>query len=128
MKCKRCGEDVYIVNDKWLCGRCINAIIRKKELPKLKLKVLERDNFICQECKKKQGSYQKGILLTDNKIDELTDEENYELEWKSMEVHHIKPLYLGGEDKIENLQTLCMECHKKKHKTRVNNLPPKKQT
>jgi len=30
------------------------------------------------------------------------------------QIDHIKPLHLGGEDKADNLQLLCIECHGKK--------------
>ena len=32
-----------------------------------------------------------------------------------MEVHHIVHVRHGGNDKLENLQTLCKRCHKSKH-------------
>lgn len=32
-----------------------------------------------------------------------------------LQVDHILPYWLGGENKIWNLQVLCRECHVKKH-------------
>jgi len=54
----------------------------------LRKQVFERDNFTCQKCKLK---------------DEST---------KILEVHHIIPLVFNGEDEINNLITLCADCHK----------------
>jgi len=54
----------------------------------LRKKVFERDNFTCQKCK----------------IQDKTT--------RTLEAHHITPLYLGGKDEIENLITLCFDCHK----------------
>jgi 5-methylcytosine-specific restriction endonuclease McrA len=51
-------------------------------------KALERDNFTCQKCK-------------------LKDETA-----RSLEVHHMTPLVFEGEDMLENLITLCSDCHK----------------
>jgi 5-methylcytosine-specific restriction endonuclease McrA len=31
-----------------------------------------------------------------------------------LEVDHIRPLWDGGTDELENLQVLCYECHKEK--------------
>jgi len=53
----------------------------------LKLKTLERDHFICQKCKLEDKT---GIKL---------------------EAHHITPLYKGGKDELDNLITLCFDCH-----------------
>jgi len=59
--------------------------------------IFHRDNFLCQICKS------KGVLT-------------------SVELHgpyhgvcdHIIPLSQGGDDKIENLQTICQSCDKEK--------------
>lgn len=59
---------------------------KHKRNQKLVQHVLERDFFTCQKC----GCDAKELQL---------------------EVHHIQPLYLGGEDQIENMITLCLECH-----------------
>lgn len=34
-----------------------------------------------------------------------------------LEIDHIIPQYKGGLDGIQNLRTLCHECHKKRHDT-----------
>ena len=53
----------------------------------LREKILERDKFTCQKCK-------------------LGDELGTKLE-----VHHITPLYSDGKDDLDNLITLCLDCH-----------------
>ena len=50
--------------------------------------VLNRDNYTCQCCKKKKGT---------------------------MHVHHIIYRSNGGSNKMDNLITLCEDCHKKLH-------------
>lgn len=54
----------------------------------LKKKAFERDNFTCQKCK----------------IQDKTT--------KILEVHHISPLVFGGKDELDNLITLCSDCHR----------------
>jgi len=49
----------------------------------------EKANFSCQEC---------GIENNNN-----------------LQLHHIFPLYKGGNDEIENIAVLCTNCHKLKH-------------
>ncbi len=53
----------------------------------LRKKVFERDDFTCQKCK----------------IQDKTA--------RILEAHHINPLYLEGKDEMENLITLCFDCH-----------------
>lgn len=48
---------------------------------------MERDNFICQKCKKEDKT------------------------GRSLEVHHIVPLYVEEKEDIDNLITLCNDCH-----------------
>ena len=65
---------------------------------KLRLKALERDKHLCQMCLK------RGIFTTATDVD------------------HIVPLAQGGTDTMENLQSLCHECHKQKTcQERLNN-------
>jgi 5-methylcytosine-specific restriction protein A len=57
-------------------------------LDKLKKQALTRDNYMCLNC----GFSEKEI----------------------MEVDHIKERKFGGTNKLENLQTLCPNCHRRK--------------
>lgn len=54
----------------------------------LRKKVFERDNFTCQKCKFQDQSA------------------------KILEAHHVIPLVFNGEDNLDNLITLCADCHK----------------
>jgi len=53
----------------------------------LKRQAFERDNFTCQKCK-------------------IVDKSS-----KTLEAHHIVPLFDRGEDNLDNLITLCSDCH-----------------
>lgn len=60
---------------------------------KLREKVLERDNFACQQCGYKQGEkYADGGLV-------------------KLEVDHIMPLHDKGKTEESNLWTLCARCN-----------------
>jgi len=54
---------------------------------KLARKAFERDDFTCQKCKTQDKTA------------------------KILEAHHIIPLVFGGKDELENLITLCSDCH-----------------
>lgn len=67
--------------------KVIRYIGKAEDLKPVEIKsVLKRDNYTCQKC----GS-----------IENLT-------------IDHIKPLSKGGNNDLENLQTLCLECNQKK--------------
>lgn len=53
----------------------------------IKAKIFERDHFACQKCGFQDKSY------------------------KQLEIHHIKPKILEGNNDISNLVTLCTICH-----------------
>lgn len=66
---------------------------------KLRLVALKRDNYECQECKR-EGLFKKG-----------------------QNVHHIKEIYHHPEAALEldNLETVCIDCHNKEHDRIFNN-------
>ncbi|MDO8517507.1 MAG: HNH endonuclease [Nanoarchaeota archaeon] len=59
----------------------------KKRNSVLRKKAFERDDFTCQKCKIQDKSE------------------------KFLEAHHIIPLTFQGKDELENLITLCLDCH-----------------
>ena len=75
-----------------------------KKLFVLRNNVYERDNFTCQECKKRGGYLnahhikQFSQILEDNNITTVEEAINCEELWN-----------------IDNGITLCKKCHKKKH-------------
>jgi NMD protein affecting ribosome stability and mRNA decay len=93
--CKSCGNTDIIGGD-GLCQSCHERKISEYKLRSEKAKeeisdafkwaVWERDNFTCQEC----GSR------------------------RNLSVDHIRPESKGGKLTMENAQTLCMTCNRKK--------------
>ena len=61
-------------------------MVRKRDQV-LRKKTFERDNFTCRKCG-------------------LQDKEAIRIE-----AHHITPLFAGGKDDLNNLITLCFDCH-----------------
>lgn len=62
----------------------------KEEWAKIRLKVLQRDNYTCKQC----GKHKSSLACYLN-------------------VHHIRPISRGGSDALSNLVTLCENCHAK---------------
>ncbi|GEP80690.1 hypothetical protein SCA05_24830 [Staphylococcus carnosus] len=84
---------------------------KSKEWRRLRELVLIRDNYECQHCK------EKGIVKTINPD-----------KHKSLDVDHIKELDSHPELALDmdNLVTLCISCHNKKHNRYQNGFPTKK--
>jgi len=61
----------------------------------IRMEVLVRDEFTCQECGDRGGRYGEAMLHVD----------------------HIKPVNRGGGDEVENLRVLCRSCHLQRTKT-----------
>ena len=80
-----------------------NKLYHSKEWKKLRLEALERDNYLCIECKK------KGIITPANTV------------------HHIKPLRVDDSRawQLSNLETVCRACHNKLHRERSQSLKKK---
>lgn len=69
----------------------------------LRQQALERDHFECQACKR------EGKVYTDQH-----DQDKH----KRLDVDHKQEIYTRPELalELENLETLCVKCHNKKHK------------
>ena len=82
----------------------------------------ERDKFTCQHCKKDRDQ-----LGRDKKTDPNRGSwsgKNYHPEDYILNCHHIVPIKDGGNNRLENLITLCGKCHKIEH-SRVKNIARK---
>lgn len=108
LESKRSGNGFFYCSDS--CKKACPVYRKKKQpieaskpatsrevQPELRKMVLERDNWICQKCKK-------------SKLD------NNELE---LHCHHIDPVVNNPIESadVDNCITLCKECHKDVHKT-----------
>jgi ribosomal protein S27AE len=86
-----------------------------------------KDTLYCsQKCKLKQYDINKGI--NQNKVEwldlreRILERDNYTCQkcgyfsmTTGMEVHHVKMLSRGGENKPNNMITLCGKCHSHAH-------------
>ena len=105
--CRWCGKELTGRRTSFCCDehsqRFANVTVWNRGRDAYSLRILYRDNFTCQDCgefnafKNECGIY----LPIDN---------------GNLNVHHILPVSQGGGDEPENLVTLCVACHKKRHK------------
>jgi len=88
--CVDCGRDLsHLINKR---RRCSNCNWKKHYFGGLYWIVLKRDNYTCKDCKKIK--YIRGE--------------------RTINVHHINDNHF--DNRLENLETLCIRCHAKKRK------------
>jgi 5-methylcytosine-specific restriction endonuclease McrA len=90
MECQLCNKEVENLirdNSILICSQCHKKKWSNSERNRLRKKVLKRDNNTCQLC-----GCQSDFL----------------------EVHHKIPVKDGGYTEMENLISLCYECHRTK--------------
>ena len=80
-----------------------DAFYKSKEWRTLRLEALQRDSYLCQECKK------RGIVTPADTV------------------HHIKPLRVDDSRALQlsNLETVCGPCHNRLHRERSQALKKK---
>ena len=80
-----------------------NRFYHSREWKELREEALERDGYLCVECKK------RGIITPANTV------------------HHIKPLRIDQARALQlsNLETVCTACHNKLHRERSQTLKKK---
>jgi 5-methylcytosine-specific restriction endonuclease McrA len=102
--CRLCGTELHRENKRY-CNQEHAAMWRDTVLWEdafwLQKKVaIKRDKHTCQQCGIKEDwkFYKESLRNVSN-----------------LHIHHIIPRCMGGSNKIDNLITLCEECHKEEH-------------
>ncbi len=91
-KCRYCGQDFRAVNKVHaFCSDACRKAVRGGDYRKARAKALFRDHYTCTE---------PSCQASNN-----------------LECHHMTPLYLGGDHNLDNLQTLCHNHHRAKHRS-----------
>jgi 5-methylcytosine-specific restriction endonuclease McrA len=72
------------------CSPACRKAARGAQWTMIRKAALRRDAHTCQDCSK-----------TDCRL----------------EVHHLVPLCKGGDNRLTNLKTLCVPCHRRRHRT-----------
>jgi len=88
-------------NPSWLDGRSYNKrCYRGNDWEQIRLRIYERDNYSCVEC---------GVKCVSKKS---SNEDNV---MKIIQCHHIENYGINKNNDDNNLETLCLGCHTKKH-------------
>ena len=99
--CINCEKPLQGRQQRYCSPECADAIYEKYLWDNIKEKVFKRDNFTCQMCGLKPSESESHLYFENG-------------DWHSLEVDHKIPFAKGGSHSLDNLQTLCKKCHKKK--------------
>lgn len=88
---RRRGEN----NQHFKTGESAGNVLNTWQWRQLKLKVHERDGWLCQECGRDCSPEARAK------------------EGHRVQCHHVVARWKGGTDDLSNLQTLCRSCHAK---------------
>ncbi|GAH19961.1 unnamed protein product, partial [marine sediment metagenome] len=103
---------------KYCDGKCGYEFFVKHNFGLLRFKIFERDDYTCQN--KDCGYKWEAFDETKENWGEHQDKHGFTV-GDRLNCDHITPICLGGAEFDEaNLQTLCVECHKKKTKGEVS--------
>jgi len=80
---------------------------------KVRSECFERDNNTCQICR--IGPEKKMVKKARYDGKNFIEYEEEGIVFPDLHAHHIKPIKDGGNNKLENLITLCGKCHKNEH-------------
>ena len=98
-KCRHCKQMYQPrTQGQGFCSSKCNNAARQGKYPAQRKAALARDGYGCQEC-----------AATD-----------------ALECHHIEPRAQGGTHALTNLQTLCRDHHKAKHRRHLAMTPPER--
>lgn len=104
------AEKTHFYRNKRCCGLddCFRAIDRK----------IKHRNYLKQRRKFANGTHRRGVRSDLKNI--ILERDGYSCKTCSVQsdyltVHHIVPVSDGGGDELNNLITLCTECHVKVH-------------
>ncbi len=108
--CRGCHAPVPKNRQTWCSKECYE----KYEPSMVKRAVRERDKGICQLCGKNiNDAYSAWRKTEPERFKDFLAWRKWRREQPKEEYHHIVPFSEGGLTILENMQTLCVDCHRK---------------
>lgn len=119
-QCTWCGEQVPGRRRTWCSERCVEAFKSEHDWAYIRGRVRERDGGVCRHCGCDTDKVrrllrlvrQDGFQYRKHFVEFLAREGFHEVCRDLWEAHHVTPRIQGGTDAMENLETVCMACHK----------------
>ena len=102
--CVWCGCPLTGRKTRWCGQKCIDEYCLRNNGDTLRRRVHERDQGICADC----GA-------------DCNSESGYSHRYGTWHAHHVNPVHRGGGAcDLDNMVTLCVDCHKARHRTRTH--------
>ena len=137
-QCTWCGGPVRHPRRTWCSDECVHEFRLRHDWPYVRQLVRRRDAGVCADCGLPTIKVQRIIRWASADMvrigvsywhvsirHELCSEMgiDYSPGCDLWAVHHIVPRAEGGSNDLDNLVTLCVACHKKRHARRPTPMP-----
>lgn len=157
--CRWCKGPIAPPRRSWCSDACVKEYLIRSSADTLRSAVYERDKGVCACCGADTDKIKRVIHQAERSYDSLTDGIIERKDWQDWphyaiaailrrlgfnrnqtlwEADHIVEVSNGGETSLENIQTLCVPCHKQKtrqmhadrkfERTGIRPKPPVKET
>jgi 5-methylcytosine-specific restriction protein A len=135
--CRWCKGAVKPPRRSWCSDECVREFLIRSSADSLRRAVFERDNGVCATCSADTEKIKRVRSHAERSYDKLTDGLIERKDWQDWPHYAIWPLFCqmgfnrnqtlweadhivevsnGGETSLDNIQTLCVPCHKAKTK------------
>jgi 5-methylcytosine-specific restriction enzyme A len=135
--CRWCEQSVAPPRRSWCSDECVQEYLIRSSADTLRSAVLKRDKGVCACCGADTEKIQRVISHAERSYDKFTDGLIERRDWQDWPHYAIWPLFgrmgfnrnqtfweadhiievsNGGETSLDNIQTLCVPCHKAKTK------------
>lgn len=109
--CRYCDKEITAPRRKSFCGNdCVHEFLLRRDFTYLRRVVFERDKGVCATCGLDTVKWWREQRRTD-----LTKAAGLHGRMSAWDADHIKPVVEGGGAcGLDNIQTLCVWCHRQK--------------
>lgn len=121
--CTWCQKEVPTGRRTWCSHKCVDQYRMATDWQYLSSKIYERDKGICQSCGVDTKEIREQLNRDQKEMKERREWPCYPKGYfrRTYDIDHIIPVEDGGKSIMENLQTLCVACHKKKTAEQARN-------
>lgn len=116
--CRWCGVVVTPPRRSWCSQECVDEFLMRSSAETMRAHIFRRDNGICEACGCDTKKIERVIGFADcvsyGSGWSVFVRLGFNLHQSLWEADHVVEVCNGGETHLDNMQTLCVPCHKQK--------------